>query len=506
MGSVWVAEHQNLKTEVVVKFMADALASDPVSLARFSREASAAAAVKSPHVVQMLDHGFTEDGTPFIVMELLDGEDLRRRLARDLVIPLTELASIVAQACKALSRAHASGIVHRDIKPDNIFLCHTDDGEPFVKLLDFGVAKSGTATDFHMTQTGVLVGTPFYMSPEQAVGAPPVDYTTDLWSLGIVAFEAMTGTRPFDGATIGALTIAICNEGPPVPSRVDPKIPAPFDAWLARACAREREERFQSAKGMSDAFAQALRESVAPSLVPLAFEETSLSRGSKPPPARSKPPSQPPPGRSKPPPSSPLELAAPAPPIHAAASLALETASGLATTTSPVSRAHDTHRTPTPPFARTPTPPTAQRAPGRLPYLVAGGTIVALGMAAGVFLAQRSAESPVGPPGAPAAAAPPADETKAAERTPAPPARVEPVAASTPQPAMSAWVPAARPSAEPPVAPPPRSFAGRPATPPPTPSATPPRPAATTPSTPSTCDPPFFYDPAHNKVFKKECL
>lgn len=141
MGSVWVAEHLALRTEVVVKFMSDALAADAVSTARFWREAAAAAAVKSPHVVQMLDHGFMADGTAFIVMELLDGEDLNRRLVRDHVVPLPELAVIVSQACKALARAHAAGVIHRDIKPDNIFLCRTDDGEPFIKLLDFGVAK-----------------------------------------------------------------------------------------------------------------------------------------------------------------------------------------------------------------------------------------------------------------------------------------------------------------------------------------------------------------------------
>jgi serine/threonine-protein kinase len=222
MGLVWVADHLTLRTEVVVKFMSEAIASDPVATARFWHEAAAAAAVKSPHVVQMLDHGFTPNGTAFIVMELLDGEDMSHCLARDPVMPLGELSLIVTQACKALTRCHASGVIHRDIKPDNIFLCSTDDPEPFVKLLDFGVAKlqGGAAGDqgqLRMTQTGVVVGTPYYMSPEQAVGSPPVDHTTDLWSLAVVAYEAMTGRRPFDGLTIGALTVAICADPLPVP-------------------------------------------------------------------------------------------------------------------------------------------------------------------------------------------------------------------------------------------------------------------------------------------------
>ena len=145
MGAVWVADHLTLATQVVVKFIATDLVSDPAVRDRFAREAAAAAAVKSPHVVQMLDYGTSED-VPFIVMELLEGEDLRRRMERERTLPIKDVEAIIAQACKALGQAHTANIVHRDVKPDNIFLCTTADAEIFVKLLDFGIAKRPRVT------------------------------------------------------------------------------------------------------------------------------------------------------------------------------------------------------------------------------------------------------------------------------------------------------------------------------------------------------------------------
>jgi eukaryotic-like serine/threonine-protein kinase len=255
MGSVWVAEHLTLRTEVVVKFMSSDLARDPSNIGRFSREAAAAAAVKTPHVVQMLDHGTTEDGTPFIMMELLAGEDLRHHLRRRRVVAPRELALVVAQVCKALSGAHAAGVVHRDIKPDNIFLCQGSDDEVFVKLLDFGVAKtSGAGGLDNGTKTGSVVGTPYYMSPEQLLAERTIDFRTDLWSLGIVVFEALTGSLPFDAPTIGALAIAVTHGELPIPTQKNPSLPAGLDGWFRRACARKREDRFASAKEMSDSF------------------------------------------------------------------------------------------------------------------------------------------------------------------------------------------------------------------------------------------------------------
>jgi serine/threonine protein kinase len=258
MGSVWVADHLALRTQVVVKFMAERLASDAVSVARFTREAAAAAQIKSPHVVQVFDHGVTPQGIPFIVMELLEGNDLGHHLKqRNGFLSPQELASILWQVAKALGKAHERGIVHRDIKPENIFLCDGGSGETFVKLLDFGIAKGGEVLS-NATSTGAVMGTPYYMSPEQMVGAKNVDFRSDLWSLGVVAYQALTGTRPFDGDTYGALAIAIHSAPLVPPTKINPNLPPSLDAWFAKACARDPNERFGSAKELAESFAAAV--------------------------------------------------------------------------------------------------------------------------------------------------------------------------------------------------------------------------------------------------------
>jgi serine/threonine-protein kinase len=257
MGSVWIAEHSGLRTRVVVKFISEALASDPEIAARFSREAAAASLVKSPHVVHMIDYGVLPTGA-FIAMELLEGHDLRRRLELDGILPPRQAATLISQVAKALARAHERGVVHRDIKPDNIFLSDGGGGEAFIKVLDFGVAKIDDPKDLSHTRTGDAVGTPFYMSPEQVVGSKAIDHRTDLWSLGVVAIEAMTAKHPFDGETAGALALAICNKPLPVPSAIDASLPMSLDAWFARACGREPAERFGSAKELADAFETAV--------------------------------------------------------------------------------------------------------------------------------------------------------------------------------------------------------------------------------------------------------
>jgi len=261
MGSVWVADHLALRTQVVVKFMSDELSDDKASIARFSREAAAAASVKSPHVVQIFDHGVGELG-PFIVMELLEGEDLAHRLARQPRLPPTLVAFIVAQTCKALSRAHGVGIVHRDIKPENIFLCGKDDSEIFVKLLDFGIAKGINTRMSSATKTNVVMGSPYYMSPESLVSAKNADHRADLWSLGVVAYQALAGKRPFDAETFPGLAIAIHGGEMIPPSQINTDLPASVDAWWFKACARNRHERYNSAKELADSLYLALGSSL----------------------------------------------------------------------------------------------------------------------------------------------------------------------------------------------------------------------------------------------------
>jgi len=258
MGAVWVAEHQSLRTQVVVKFMSGELLKSPEATARFSREAAAASQVKSPHVVQTFDHGITPEGTPYIVMELLEGRDLEHHIRAAGKMSPRETVAIVAQLARALAKAHERSIVHRDIKPSNVFLCDAGGGEMFVKLLDFGIAKGADAGIVgSTTRTGSFIGSPFYMSPEQVVGAKDIDFRSDLWSLGVVAFEALTGEKPFIAETVGALALKIHRDPLPKATKANPELPAAVDAWFEKACAREPSARFTSAREMADALAVA---------------------------------------------------------------------------------------------------------------------------------------------------------------------------------------------------------------------------------------------------------
>src|ERR1700690_2316116 len=251
MGSVWHATHLGLDVPCAVKFIEGEGAQVPEVQARFEREAKAAAHLRSPHVVQILDHGVCE-GTPYIAMELLDGEDLGKRLARVGRLAPHELLTIVTQVCRALTKAHSHGIVHRDLKPDNIFLVRDDDRE-IVKVLDFGIAKAtGAGAPGTSTRTGAMLGTPYYMSPEQAQGTKAVDARSDLWALAVIVFEALTGRRPFESEALGDLLMKIIVAPLPLPSQVASDVLPAVDAWWARASQRDPARRFQSAKELCD--------------------------------------------------------------------------------------------------------------------------------------------------------------------------------------------------------------------------------------------------------------
>lgn len=267
MGSVWRATHLNLGSEVAIKLINPAVADNPEVQERFVREAKAAAGLSSPHVVQVMDYGVDGD-TPYIVMELLQGESLSERLDAVGKLSQEDTARIITEVARALTKSHEAGIVHRDLKPDNIFLVKNDDTE-VTKVLDFGVAKdTGGIERAHMTSTGAIMGTPFYMSPEQAEGSKEVDQRTDVWALGVIAYECILGARPFGSESLGGLFLAICTRPMPVPSYRG-KVPPGFDAWFEKATARNPEERFSSVKEAAAALREIClpdRESVLPPL------------------------------------------------------------------------------------------------------------------------------------------------------------------------------------------------------------------------------------------------
>ncbi len=247
MGSVWKAEHLMLGSPVAIKLLDESIAAHSIALARFMREARAAASLKSVHVVQIHDYG-VDHQMPFIAMEFLEGETLANRLKRVHRLPAREAALILTHVARGISKAHVAGVVHRDLKPDNIFLLKEDD-EEYAKVLDFGVAKAGEGVfAATLTSAGKLLGTPAYMSAEQAAGRS-VDHRTDIWSLAVIAFECLTGDLPFVGDDLPDLLHAI-HDGPiPVPSRMS-AVPEGFDAWFARGVARNIDDRFYSAKAM----------------------------------------------------------------------------------------------------------------------------------------------------------------------------------------------------------------------------------------------------------------
>ncbi len=254
MGSVWICEHSGLAAQVAVKFLASKnLEKNRERLARFQREAASAAQLTSPYAVRTFEHGTTEDGTPYLIMELLKGESLSDRLQREgkLSLPLT--VRILDHVAKALSEAHKLGMIHRDIKPENIFLVGQGD-ELMAKVLDFGTVKDTRQGNASMiTSAGALVGTPAFMSPEQLLGSE-VDQRADLWSLGVVAYRALTGSLPFDKSNPHALCVTICRGEFELPTEVDPQLPQLLDTWTKRALALRPHERFGSAAELANSF------------------------------------------------------------------------------------------------------------------------------------------------------------------------------------------------------------------------------------------------------------
>lgn len=257
MGAVWRAQHTTLKSPVAVKFINPTIAGSESAISRFLLEAQSSAALRSTHIVQVFDFGI-EQGVPYIAMELLQGETLSERLERDKRVPVEEVAHILFDVARAVAYAHEAGIVHRDLKPENIFLVD-EKGMRLAKVLDFGVAKvTGGSLDLSTgggTRTGAILGTPFYVSPEQGRGNQTIDHRSDLWALGIITYECVVGELPFFSQGLGDLIMKICAEPHPRASdKAD--LPAGFDRWMDRALAKDPEKRFQSALSMFESFSE----------------------------------------------------------------------------------------------------------------------------------------------------------------------------------------------------------------------------------------------------------
>ncbi len=252
MGMVVLATDGQLGREVAIKFLLSTRLDDD-SFQRFLREARSTAQIVSEHAVRVYDSGRTESGEPFIVMESLSGSDLSSKLKDQRALPIAEAIDVGMQACLGLAAAHARGIIHRDIKPGNLFLEERADGTLSLKILDFGLAKPLASGP--MTASNRLMGSPIYMSPEQISEPSGVDERSDIWSLGVVLYEALSGERPFRGETVLAVCADVMNRDPIPPSEHRAEIPSELDQVVLRCISRNREERYSTVAELAEALA-----------------------------------------------------------------------------------------------------------------------------------------------------------------------------------------------------------------------------------------------------------
>ena len=255
MGAVFAAQHLLLNQTVALKLLLGELAASSEATARFLNEARAAARIQGEHVARVLDIGQLPSGAPFMVLEYLEGADLADLLHKRGPLPVNEVADYALQALDALGQAHAAGIVHRDLKPANLFLARRHDGTSLVKVLDFGISKnlSPDSQGHGMTSTRAVIGSPEYMSPEQLRTPREVDTRTDIWSLGVILYELLTGHMPFKGESLPELFVSILETVPPSVRLYRPDVPPALEAIVARCMARDRYQRFPNVNELANA-------------------------------------------------------------------------------------------------------------------------------------------------------------------------------------------------------------------------------------------------------------
>ena len=256
MGTVVAAVHQQLEQRVAIKLLHDEALQHPEIVERFKREARSVARLSSPHVVRVLDVGTLESGAPFMVMEYLDGIDLGDYVAVNGPLPLTEAVAYVLEACEAVAEAHATRIVHRDLKPANLFLSNQPGGAQLIKVLDFGIAKAlDDANKANLTRTTAMMGTAYYMSPEQLTASREVDSRTDLWALGVTMYELLSGRLPFESENLVEIVGLILDNRPQPLRELRPDLPPEFCRVVECCMCTDLEQRFQTVGDLAQALA-----------------------------------------------------------------------------------------------------------------------------------------------------------------------------------------------------------------------------------------------------------
>ncbi len=258
MGVVVAAHHLELDERVAIKFLLPEVLTHVDAVSRFSREARAAVKIKSEHVAKVTDVGKLENGAPYMVMEYLDGHDLSAWLKQRGPLPIEQAVEFVLQACEAIAEAHSLGIVHRDLKPSNLFVIRRPDGGLSVKVLDFGISKTtsplGSGSGGTLTATSALMGSPLYMSPEQMQSSRDVDSRSDIWAVGVILYELVTGELPFVAETMPELVLRVVQGAPPASMRARlPAMPEGFEAVVLRCLDRDRGRRYESVSELATA-------------------------------------------------------------------------------------------------------------------------------------------------------------------------------------------------------------------------------------------------------------
>jgi serine/threonine-protein kinase len=259
VGVVVAARHLQLDERVALKFLLPAMAANAEAVARFAREARSAVRIKNEHVARVLDVGTLESGAPYIVMELLEGADLAQWLALRGRMPVEQAVDFVLQACVALAEAHGLGIVHRDLKPANLFCTRRSDGQLVVKVLDFGISKviecHAQSPAGGVTRTSSVMGSPHYMSPEQAQSAKDVDHRTDIWALGVILHELLVGRVPFAGEAFGEIAVKVAVQPAPLLCTLRSDAPPALEDVVQRCLEKDRRDRFSNVADLAAALA-----------------------------------------------------------------------------------------------------------------------------------------------------------------------------------------------------------------------------------------------------------
>ncbi len=291
MGVVVAAMHLQLERRVALKFVLPEAIQSPEATERFAREARAASKLQSEHVARVLDVGTLESGAPYMVMEYLEGRDLGQEVDARGPLPFAEAAEFVLQACEAIAEAHGLGIIHRDLKPQNLFLARRVDGRPLVKVLDFGISKFNGAQsgeNMSLTKTHAVMGSPNYMSPEQLRSARGVDARSDIWALGVILYELLTGKVPFVATSVTELCAMVLQDTPRPLREIRPEVPLALGDVIAKCLEKDPNQRFPSIASLAhalEAYALSSQSGVGQRILAVARESSARNFGSGPPPA-----------------------------------------------------------------------------------------------------------------------------------------------------------------------------------------------------------------------------